>query len=268
MVVKKKTTKHVEDEKEHVLMEDEAREERRPPITQVVEVVEDAGDSDVVSVEASSDSGMLEDETPGSMEEETRGEEAEESPSQNEKRRVLVDELFQKKDESMKHDVMPEISMHKRPSTKPMFMWAIVIIMICVVVGGTIFLASSGNLKMPSFGAKPTPTATPTVAPTPTPVPVEVKKETLKIQVLNGSGTPGVAGKMKTFLETKGYKVADTGNADNYDYETTEIQVKSGKDAIFTALETDMKEEYSLSSSPEELSEDVPYDVRIIIGKE
>ncbi len=267
MVVKKKHVKRTEIE-ELASTEEAPKEERRPPITQVVEVVEDAGESDVVSVEASSDSGMMEEDTAKRSQEDVMEDRVEASENENEKRRVLVDELFQKKGEAEKGDVMPEISIHKRPSTKPMVMWAVVIILICIVVGGTIYLASSGNLKMPSFAAKPTPTATPTVAPTATPVPVEVKKEDLKIQVLNGSGIPGVAGKLKTLLEEKGYTVSDTGNADNYDYETTEIQVKSGKDEILKVLETDLKEDYSLNASPETLSDDVPYDARIIIGKE
>lgn len=269
MVVKKKTTKHSHTEEESRSSEHESvKEERRPPVTQVVEVVEDSEDSDTVSASASPHTGgMLEEETPVTQEEERVAPEKSEDTDETEKRRVLVDELFQKKSEKAP-EMVPEISMHKRPSTRPMIMLAIGIVVTCLVAGAVILLATSGNLKMPSLGAKPTPTATPTVAPTATPVPEEVKKEDLTIQVLNGSGIPGVAGKMKTLLEEQGYTVKDTGNADTYDFEATEIQVKAGKDAVFKLLEADLKENYTLSSSPATLSEDVPYDVRIIVGKE
>lgn len=272
MVVKKKPVKHThtEEEKEHVSVEESSKEERRPPITQVVEVVEDSEDSDTLSASAAPETGgMLEEEASaaGDENENTPAPKSEES-EEIEKRRVLVDELFQKKDGDKVSEMVPEISMHKRPSTKPAIMWAIVIVVTCLVAGGAILLVAGGNLKMPSIGAKPTPTPTATAAPTPTPVLETTKKEELSIQVLNGSGTPGEAGKMKTFLEKKGYTVKDTGNADNYDYEATEIQIKSGKEAIYKLLETDLKEDYNLSSSPATLSDDVPYDVRIVVGKE
>lgn len=86
---------------------------------------------------------------------------------------------------------------------------------------------SNFKFSMPSFvKASPTPTPIPPT-PEPTAVPTPVfKKEELKIKVLNGSGKAGVAATAKDELKTAGYAEILTGNADNFDYTTTEIQVK------------------------------------------
>ncbi len=65
--------------------------------------------------------------------------------------------------------------------------------------------------------ARPTPTPTSVPTPIATPTPAVNKKE-LEIEILNGSGVAGVASTLKTLLEGKGYTVAGTGNAKNYDY--------------------------------------------------
>jgi LCP family protein required for cell wall assembly len=44
------------------------------------------------------------------------------------------------------------------------------------------------------------------------------------VEVLNGTGIPGVAGKVSQMLTDAGYKVESTGNAANFNYEQSEIQ--------------------------------------------
>lgn len=241
MVVKKKSVK--------------AEEERRPPVTQVVEVVEDGDESSVTAQVSVEDSPM-----------EEKSEEMEHS-SDDEKRRVLVDELFQKKPDEPAH-VAPEITMHHQSSRKGSIVgWAISLIIVCLAVGGGIYAVSSGKISLPAM-ATPTPTPTSTPAPTPTPDTSTLDRATLSVQVLNGSGTPGVASSMKDLLEEKGYAVDNTGNAETYDYETTQIIVKAESEAYIALLEEDLKESYSLGTSEATLESDVPYDVRIIVGKE
>jgi hypothetical protein len=50
----------------------------------------------------------------------------------------------------------------------------------------------------------------------------------LLVKVLNGSGMTGVAGEVVNLVGQKKYEVAQVGNADNYDYETTIIKYKKG----------------------------------------
>ena len=98
-------------------------------------------------------------------------------------------------------------------------------------------------------GLEPTPTARvemaeePTETPTPTP---GVKKETISIEVLNGTGIAGEAGKVKTLLSGLGYKEIEAGNAEAYDYEATEVSFASDfpeayKEEIIDKLKTTFK---------------------------
>ena len=227
-------------------------EEHRPPVTQVVEVVEDSDESTHTAV--------AEPTTPEAPLEEV-------SQPEDEKRRVLVDELFQKKPEH-EETIIPEISVHRKNPRKPIIMWAIILIVAALVVGGIIMVVSGKAGSLSSFIASPSPTPTSTPIPTPTPDVSQLDRSTLSIQVLNGSGIAGAAGKMKEALEEKGYTVGDTGNAENYDYTSLEITVKKDKEAYLTLLESDLKEAYSLGTTAATLADDVPYDVRIIVGKE
>lgn len=111
----------------------------------------------------------------------------------------------------------------------------------------------------------PTPTTIPpTNTPTPTP---SFKKEDLKIKVLNGSGTPGKASEVKDILKQKGYGEILVGNADNFNYQKTEVQIKTDFKNFFPTLKNDLIDYVDLrkeSSLPAETTADVI----IIIGKD
>ncbi|CAN5693595.1 LCP family protein [soil metagenome] len=51
-------------------------------------------------------------------------------------------------------------------------------------------------------------------------------QEVLRLEVLNGNGVEGAAGRMSDLLEEKGFEVASIGEADSYDFETTTIIVR------------------------------------------
>ncbi|MCA9372281.1 LytR C-terminal domain-containing protein [Candidatus Woesebacteria bacterium] len=94
------------------------------------------------------------------------------------------------------------------------------------VLSGSNF--SLPSISLPSF-AKATPTPEPPTAtpkpPSPTPTP-SITREEIRIKVLNGSGIAGRAAEVKSFLKEKGYVEILTGNADNFDFETTVVEVK------------------------------------------
>jgi hypothetical protein len=109
----------------------------------------------------------------------------------------------------------------------------------------------------------PTPTdATPSAIPTPS----EIKKADLKIQVLNGSGIPGKASQVAAFLVGKGYAQPDTGNADSYDYTTTELSAKKDHQDILDLLTSDLSKDYTLSEQSSVLDADSSYDAVIVVG--
>lgn len=174
----------------------------------------------------------------------------------------ILSEIFAKESSA---NVFPDITERKRTSAAPVFLWAIIIIAVALLTGGMLLVVVSGLPKLPTMFAKPTPTPTP--APTPTPTPAAPKRSDIKVQVLNGGGTPGSAGKAKTFLEEKGYTVGETGNTDEYTYKTTEILVKSGKDAYLEFLKADLADEYTIGTAAATLPEDVAFDAQVIVGK-
>ena len=133
------------------------------------------------------------------------------------------------------------------------------------VLSFLLFLAFS-KIKLPKIPnlnmAKPTPTAVLTATLTPTP---SFKKADLKIKVLNGSGTAGKASEMKDILTKKGYGEIITGNADNYDYVTTEVQVKKTFSQVSSMLKIDLKD-YLSTFKQSVLDATSTADLIIIIG--
>jgi len=118
--------------------------------------------------------------------------------------------------------------------------------------------------KLPEFAKKVEPTVAPTLTPLPSPTP-SFKKEELKIQVLNGSGIAGKASQMKSILNKKGYQEIITGNADNYDYKITEIQVKKSKSQALAMIKEDLKD-YLTAFKETVLDEKNAADIVLIFG--
>ena len=225
-------------------------EEVRAPVTQVVEVIEE----EIVPPVSSAPPEQPEEVPPPPEEEPT---------PESEIRKEKVEELYQEAKESR---VMPEISVHKSKPAASLFVWAVVTILVAILTGGILYAAAKKTSPLTLF-ARPTPTPTATPTPTPTPTPAIIDKASFDIEVVNGGGTPGAAGKMKTFLEEKGYKVASTGNTDEYTYTETEIHGKATmKDAVAN-LEADLKDTYTLGTVATDLSASASADVEVIVGK-
>lgn len=122
------------------------------------------------------------------------------------------------------------------------------------------------------------PTATPTTPPTPTPTSKVIAgsldkttgldRSKLSIEVLNGGGVAGAAGKAADYLKSLGYRIVSTGNADNFDYETTTLQLKSSSSSYLSLLKKDLSENYSVGTASSSLSATSSSDAVVIIGKE
>lgn len=158
-----------------------------------------------------------------------------------------------------------------------------IIVVLILAAGGYFFFNSRSQTAQkptPTPAAQPTlepteePTSTPsgTITPgdtTPTvrPTTGEVQDATeLNIQVLNGSGTVGVAGEVRDYLSGKGYSNVDTGNADNYDYTNVTINIKSSRKDFLADLQAALEDKYTLADSGT-LSADSSYDATVIVGK-
>lgn len=123
------------------------------------------------------------------------------------------------------------------------------------------------NMRFSSLHiAKPTVTPTKIPLPSPTPTPV-VKRDTLKIKILNGSGTVGKASDVKTVLKDKGYLDVVTGNADTFDFTKTEVAIKKGSEHLFDAVQNDIVD-YVQNPKQAVLDEKETADVVITVGKD
>lgn len=97
---------------------------------------------------------------------------------------------------------------------------------------------------------------------------LELNREDLSLQVLNGSGVLGEAGRVKEFLEELGYKDVAVGNADSTDYQETEVSIKENKKDYLELLTDDLSEKQTLSSQTAlYLDKNSLFDAIIIIGK-
>jgi LCP family protein required for cell wall assembly len=88
------------------------------------------------------------------------------------------------------------------------------------------FAQLSAPPAQPSQG---TTTATPAA-------PATVAPGTVTVDVYNGSGTPGLAGKTATALQGAGFVVGTTGNADSSSYTKSEIRYATGDEALANTL--------------------------------
>lgn len=96
----------------------------------------------------------------------------------------------------------------------------------------------------------------------PTAIPTINKKEIL-IEIQNGVGTAGLANKLKTALEEKGYTIETVDNADNFNYKKSVIITDSK--ATSTLLEKDLKEQLINGATFEKTNSKK---TTIIIGKD
>jgi len=257
-------------EKIEELATEAPKKESAPQVMQVVEVMDEEAEIPEVAaqIEEKNDVEMTHTEI---IESEPT---IKETPkTEEEKKQEVVSEFFTKKPASQGGEPItatfgyPDISVHKKSAMPGVLLWALGVIILVVAIGATIIGVSRGSVKMPTFAAKPTPTPTSAPLPTATPTPA-VDKKLLKIEVLNGSGTAGMAGKMKTLLEGKGYTVAGTGNAKSYDYAKTEIQVTADNEKFISVLTADLSGSYIVGSSAATLKSTLPYNAVVIIGKE
>lgn len=177
------------------------------------------------------------------------------------------------------------------PKKPKKFIYVVIFLVILVVfflVKG-LFSGSSKNKEVPVVTPTPTeyqfPTDTPTPSASPevseaeitaTPTaksvnPVDsltgLDRSTLSVEVQNGSGEAGVASKGSTVLKSFGYKIASTGNADNFNYENTTIKVKSTKSNFLALLKKDLGFSYTVGSASADLSSSSTADALVIIGK-
>lgn len=139
----------------------------------------------------------------------------------------------------------------------------IAVVLIAILTGGFLLLRKNSSSKPTEVAG--TTTEAPTPSPTPTPA---VDKETVKIQVLNGTGTPGQATKVAVTLKNAGYNLDNikTGNATN-NVSTSSIAAKAGFESTAADIKTTLSSDFpeiDVNTSPLDASS--AFDVVITTG--
>lgn len=176
------------------------------------------------------------------------------------------------KDEQAKKVVVveevPDVKEEIKNEEKPNYLWIIIptALLVGALVGGLITYFS-GISKLSTIESTPTPVVSiePQVSPSASPS-ASIKRSEVKVQVLNGSGTSGLAGKVKTYLEGLGYKDVAVGNASSSDFTETEIQIKETKKDFLKTITDDLAKDYTVSKETKTLIVSSKYDIVITLG--
>lgn len=157
-------------------------------------------------------------------------------------------------------------------------------VVVVLILLNVVRVLTSKSSKAPS----PTPTPTfsfespspteqpsPTESASPTASPVSSVDKTsgldrakLSVQIENGSGVAGAAGKASDLLKSLGYDVVGAGNADNFNYIGVTIKVKSSAQGYIPVLNKDLSSNsYTVGSSSADLTATSSADALVIIGK-
>ncbi|MBI4035397.1 LytR C-terminal domain-containing protein [Candidatus Daviesbacteria bacterium] len=139
-------------------------------------------------------------------------------------------------------------------------------LLILLIVAGAYFL----RVRIKSLVAgtiAPTPVPTPITTPEPTATPNPLVRSDWSFEVLNGSGEGGLAKKIAGKVTDLGYQVVKVGNADDSDYDTTQVLVKADLRDKIDLVIADLKDAIKIASVAGELK-DGTASARIIIGKD
>lgn len=146
----------------------------------------------------------------------------------------------------------------KKKSKKLLF----IIIIIVLGLAGFLMIRSNSLLKQ---NTEPTPSPQAIQTPQPTPAAILIRSD-WSLEVLNGSGTSGLAKQIALKLQDLGYQVVKTGNADR-DYDKTQILIKKELLEKADLVIADIKDVIKIASVAGELTEGTA-SARIIIGKD
>jgi LCP family protein required for cell wall assembly len=93
------------------------------------------------------------------------------------------------------------------------------------------------------------------------------KPEWVRIEILNGTGEPGVAAQTRDLLQSQGWQVVSIGDADRSDYGRTIIINYGVPDELVERVGVDLELDPALSSL-QGLNISAPVDVRIVVGRD
>lgn len=166
-------------------------------------------------------------------------------------------------------ETLPTKSKKKMPSWLLFLSFVVGLSLGSGLIGGIFFYQSKvGKISFDNSKEETTPTIEPLEQePTESPAPeATVDLSLYKVNILNGSGIKGEAGKVQELLSDLEFDEVATGNADSYQFQETEVSFKeSVNEKVFDSL-TETLEDYKLKLS-DNLDDDSDYDIVITVGQ-
>ncbi|HSX08769.1 MAG TPA: LytR C-terminal domain-containing protein [Candidatus Saccharimonadales bacterium] len=152
----------------------------------------------------------------------------------------------------------------------------VVLVLIIIGLGALYLLGSSKHEVTPTNPiptetmATPTPassasaqlSATPSAVVSPTANP-----STVRVSVLNGSGTAGAAGAVADTLKNAGFTNVTTGNANAFTYTGITVTVKKKESSELPQIQKYVESASSNAKVTTKVDDAIPSDIQIIVGK-
>lgn len=149
-----------------------------------------------------------------------------------------------------------------RKSNKMMPTIVVAVVLLIAIIGSYLIINKTKKVEE----KKDAVVETKEISPSPLP---KIDKKTVKIQVQNGTGTPGQAGLVVKALVDAGYATDNikTGNADKFDNSTTSITAKDGYNEIVMDIKDSLKSTFDkiMVISPN-LNKDSEFDIVVVTG--
>lgn len=140
-----------------------------------------------------------------------------------------------------------------------------VLVVITALCAGFFLFSRNKSSKPPEVAGTATVAPTPTPTPSPTPT---IDKMSVKIQVLNGTGTPGQAAKVVITLKNAGYNPNNikTGNASD-NLTTSSISSKASFESVAADMKSLLSSDFpDIEISSSQLGSDNGFDIVITTG--
>lgn len=162
----------------------------------------------------------------------------------------------------MEEAVFPYSNSVQTKSKKPVTALVVSLIVLAALIGG-FFL-----MKQPKQVEEKKDVVVEEKGPSPTEKP-KIEKSTVKIQVVNGTGTPGQAGVVVKALEEAGYSTENikTGNAEKFDNTTTSITARDNFEEIVNDIKATLGSTFDkITVVSPNLDADSEFDIVIVTG--
>lgn len=252
MAAKKKVTKKLT--KSPVVIEEERAEETKSPIV----VEEEPEKAQEVAPDTVESTPALDEERHDMVQ---SGESEKDSTMQEENKQE--DLRRPESQDSMWSNESPSVETKSGKSKAPVLIFLIVLLAL-LGAGGTYWYLQGRQATDETLEEELSDELVPMEQPTPTPTVASVNREEWTIDVLNGTGTAGLARKVADELEALGYTIGTVGNATG-DYTSSELHVLADDEDAAEGLLSDFKK-YGVTSLETDLEDEDSMSVQFIIG--